>query len=833
VEEAGADTGLDFFISHAGPDAGWAEWIGQQLVEADYTVELDVWDWAAGTSFIAAMQRAVQRADRMLAVWSRTYFQRAWTDVEEQAAFVRKARRPGWLVPVLVEACEDVIPDIHQPLIRVDLVDVTDEEQARRRLLEGLAGPTRPTRKVPFPGALGRVVFPTALPPVWNMPTRNLFFTGRDRLLSELARLLRADRDDDAAGRATALQGAGGVGKSHLALEYAWRHADDYQVAWWINADDPTGADAALVDLAAALNLPLQGGATAVAALVRAELARRYDWLLIYDNIGDLGLIRDLPETGHVIVTCQDIRITDRMPALAVGAFSRSESTAFLMRRVPYLTPADADRIAAATGDLPLALAQAAAYLASTGTSTVDYLTRLSITSRLPEDEPGTTAISSQPRPRPADGSPELAGTVTAAVDILTVNDPAALDLLHQLAFFASDPIPLTAANAATPIKATGGLVLGDPDTTAELVLAITRLDLARTSGTHLIIHRRVQMLLHDLITPTRRILALTRALRLLGTAAPGDPDDLATWPAYGELTPHLHAIADRLGEVGAREPAAFRRLLLDTCRYLYVSGQYRSGHDIARRIQRHWAGTLGEDHPDTLILSRRTAALLYGLGRYRAARTLDEDTLTRGRQLFGPDHPHTLASANNLAIALNAVGELQAARELDEDTLARRRRILGPDHPDTLQSASNLAADLSASGMDEAARALGEDTLERRRRVLGPDHPATLISAKDLARYLSTLGMQQAARVLAEDTLKRQRQLLGPDHPHTLFTASNLAVALRALGEYQQARELDEDTLARRRRILGPDHPDTLASADNLASDLSALGVSEAVRTA
>jgi TIR domain len=35
--------GVDFFVSHAGPDRGRAEWLAWHLREAGYTVELDAW----------------------------------------------------------------------------------------------------------------------------------------------------------------------------------------------------------------------------------------------------------------------------------------------------------------------------------------------------------------------------------------------------------------------------------------------------------------------------------------------------------------------------------------------------------------------------------------------------------------------------------------------------------------------------------------------------------------------------------------------------------------------------------------------------------------------
>jgi hypothetical protein len=367
----------DFFISHAGPDAEWASWIGQQLVEAGYSVELDVWDWAAGTDFVRAMERALHRARRVITVFTAAYFERTWTRMERHAALADQAQGEGWLVPVMVAPCEDAIPKLLRTLIRIDVAGLT-EQQARSRLLDGVAGPKRPARgeRVRFPGGAGaeKVVYPAGLPAVWNLPARNLFFTGREALLADLARRLGS-----AAGRVavSALQGVGGVGKSQLALEYAWRHTGDYQTVWWVDAATPAGVDVALVELAAALRLPVQGGGSAVVAThVFAELARRTDWLLIYDNVGDpRGL--DLPTGGHVIVTCRDAAPGARMPTLPITVFARAESVQLLRRRTPHLPEADADRIAALVGDLPLAVAQAGAYLAATGVHPDGYLRHL------------------------------------------------------------------------------------------------------------------------------------------------------------------------------------------------------------------------------------------------------------------------------------------------------------------------------------------------------------------------------------------------------------------------------------------------------------------------
>src|SRR5512144_3118042 len=121
MDSDGSPAGLqrvDFFVSHVGRDQVWAEWLAWQLTEAGYNVDLDAWDWAPGQDFVARIEQALARADRLLAVWSKAYFRSTFAGAELRAAFVRQARDAGRIVPVLVEPAS--VPDLYASLIYVD-----------------------------------------------------------------------------------------------------------------------------------------------------------------------------------------------------------------------------------------------------------------------------------------------------------------------------------------------------------------------------------------------------------------------------------------------------------------------------------------------------------------------------------------------------------------------------------------------------------------------------------------------------------------------------------------------------------------------------------------
>ncbi|MFJ4753688.1 FxSxx-COOH system tetratricopeptide repeat protein [Streptomyces sp. NPDC088763] len=657
----------------------------------------------------------------------------------------------------------------------------------------------------------------TRLRPIRALPSRNQAFTGRAALLERVAASMQGSEEDghsDDPG-VVSLIGMGGIGKTQLALEYAHRHAHDYGLVWWVGADQLAAVMAGLTALASQLGLTAGQPSLLIRALW-VELAARSDWLLVYDNLDDLGAMNDLlpPSGGKLLITGRDPRIGRIGTRIDVPEFERDESISLLSRRCPTLSPEDADRVAAAVGDLPLSVEQVGCFLDETRLETSDYL-------RLLESQPTASGLDD----RTVAAHPGLVSVVATSRDrLMATAGPTAATLLDRLAFLAPEPIPLGSDPAVAAPRF--GVQLGDTATAALAVRKIVTLGLARHADNALQMHRLVHALLRARLPREEHEVTHHAAEELLATITLGDPDTPETWPEYGMIVPHVRELLSSAASLPGPQLDAegFRALVLKVQRYLYFSGQSRSAVDICRITRESWTDRLGPDHPDTLHSGYNLASNLFELGEYAQAREVDQDVWHRRCSVLGMDHPDTIRSAHQLAADLCDLGDFAGARALDEEGWRHHRRLLGEDHPDTLQSAHYLGSDLYELGEREKARDINEDVWQRRRRVLGETHPDTLHSAHHLASDLCDLGELERARELELWVLGQRRERLGADHPDTLRSRHYLAITLHRMGDYAQARTLNEEVWNRRRQLHGDDHPDTLRSAYSLADDLSAL---------
>jgi TIR domain/NB-ARC domain len=357
------------FISYSRADRAYVERLASYLAQAAISVWYDA-DVETGEPFSQKIQQAIDDCAAFVVVLTPAAVVSEWVRREISRA-VRKGKP---VCPVLRAGCD---PPIEMDGVQQEDVSGGQMPTARfvTRLRELCASAATTAYATTMPGSLA------AVPTVWNVAIRSAVFTGREDLLARL-------RESLLAGHTTvvhALHGLGGVGKTMLALEYAHRYADAYELVWWVNADTASLVGQQYAALAGELGLvgPRADTTSAVSAL-RGYLRGHGRWLLVLDNAESPREIRDwLPAgPGHVLVTSRDPRWGELAARVEVDVLSRAESVALLRTHRPGLSEADAGRLAGALGDLPLALAQAGGFLAETGMPAGRYLDLLATVRR-------------------------------------------------------------------------------------------------------------------------------------------------------------------------------------------------------------------------------------------------------------------------------------------------------------------------------------------------------------------------------------------------------------------------------------------------------------------
>ena len=411
---------------------------------------------------------------------------------------------------------------------------------------------------------------------MWTIPARVRGFTGRAELLAELEAALRSG------GPAVvqAVTGMGGVGKTTAAIEYAHRHRDEFDIAWWVPAEDPALIPERLAELALALDLTAATDPAGVGvARLLGELARRERWLVVFDNAEDpRALSRFLPEgPGQVLITSRNPAWRGIADTVGVREFTRAESVALLRRLAPELSEAEADRVADAVGDLPLAVEQAGSLLADTGMAVDKYLRLLAERAQdvLDHDPGGAYPLS-------------VAASWAVAFDRLAADDPTALDLLTLVAWCGPEPVPLSLlTDHPDPLPDRLRPIATDPLALARCTAILRRRGMATVSPHGIQLHRVPAALLRARSQASEVPAAAGWAatvVRLLDQTAPGNVrTDLGGWPLWRRLLPHVLAAADRDAALDT-VPAEATRLLHHAATYLFIRGEHRAALPVSDR---------------------------------------------------------------------------------------------------------------------------------------------------------------------------------------------------------------------------------------------------------
>jgi len=736
-------------------------------------------------------------------------------DVEMTRAMERHDNGDAQVIPVILRKVDwQGSPFGKLQALPTDAKPVTswsNRDEAFANIAEGIRKAIEDLCKAPTtapklrPNAAG-----DSLPPIWNVPhQRNINFTGRKELLKDLHEALTSGKP---AALTQALHGLGGVGKTQTAVEYAYRHAKEYDLVWWVRSETPEklASDYALLAEQLDLKEKSERDQKIIVQAVSHALAHSTGWLLIFDNAEDPADLRGyLPQGsgGHVLVTTRNRAFGSVAHPLQVKAMEPANAVKFLLTRTPQTDKKGAEDLADGLGNLPLALEHAAAYIEKTGATFLSYLQLFK-----------TRQKDILARAEPPEGYHATVAT-TWELSFVEVEkqSKAAAQLMNLCAFLAPDDIPLDmlrggAKHLPEPLSA----AVADEFQWNEAVGALRRYSLVEASEEGIAVHRMVQAVARERLDEAGRKQWTEAGVKVVNIAFPFDSDDVRTWKQCARLLPHALTVAE-FGEKAkvAEGPTAI--IVNQVGLYLKGRSELTAARSAFERALRIDEAAYGPDHPAVAIRVNNLGLVLKDLGDMEGARKHYERALKIDEATYGPDHPTVAIRVNNLGSVLQDLGDMEGARKHLVRALKIDEAAYGPDHPEVARDVNNLGQVLHALRDLEGARKHLVRALKIAEAAYGPDHPTVATVVSNLGRALHDLGDLEGARKHFERALKIDEAAYGPDHPAVARDVNNLGSALQALGDLEGARKHYERALKVFERALGKDHPDTRTVRRNL----------------
>ena len=802
-----SETKRDFFVSYNKADAKWAQWIAEVLEAEGYTTILQAWDFRPGGNFVLDMHNALISSERFIAVLSPNYLSSSYAQAEFAAAFTRDPNsEKRVLIPVRVA---DFEPEgLYAAIVYIDLFGL-DDKSAKKALIQGVDIESIPRNRPGFPGS-AKVRFPGSLP-FNNLPyIRNNYFSGRDETLESIN---NAFHSKDSVTSTQIISGLGGVGKTQIALEYAYRHAIEYDWIWWVAAETEGTVMASYKDFAVKMKL-LEGeqyDKDVIFETVFNWLDTHCGWLFIFDNVEEPtrdSLWWPKNNKGNILITTRK-RPNNFGETIDISMFSESEAVFFLSKRTGIAEDSDgALKLSDRLGYLPLALEQAAAYIVNTDSSYSEYFGFL--------QEYGLDMLED------VDGVINYDRPVTATwgISINRIKDEAASQLLYLCAYLASENIVPElfsehAEHCPSPLKE----MLSNTPKVRKVWAMLVNYSLLRNQGEqrysmHRILQEVIRKELQDDTQWAQYVLIL------LYVAYDFDYGNVDSHNNFLQLSPHVEAFMRSCASSLTDDDT--QKLIAD----LYNIGGY--GYDALGEYAKalEWyekaliirEKVLGREHPDVATIYNNIAFLYYNYGDFAEASEWHGKALAIREKVLGKEHPDTAASYNNIALVYLKQGSFVEALEWFEKSLTIQEKVLDKGHPDIAATYNNIALVYSYQGDNTEALEWYEKALVIQEKVLDKEHPDIAKTYNNIAFVYSRLGEYSNALEWYEKALVVFEKVLGKEHPDVAINYNNIATVYICLGDYPEALAWNKRALLIQEKVFGKEHLDIATTCNSIA---------------
>ncbi|KAH6683908.1 hypothetical protein B0J14DRAFT_571676 [Halenospora varia] len=661
----------------------------------------------------------------------------------------------------------------------------------------------------------------------------NAGFVGRDALFNRLVQRLSAHAGPRSR---AALFGLGGVGKTQIAIRYAyWLHAQQADTSiFWIYASNVERFRHSFLELAQNLDIPgADSPKVEILALVKEWLERKETgkWLMIIDNADDFEMFFDPQNTngkvhspkladyipdcphGSVLVTTRDKKVAVRVlkntsplsliNVLPMGQAEAAELVHQVLAGEDY-SDEDVRRLTQSLEYIPLAITQAAAFILENCISIPIYIQRY-----MDNKDDAIELLSHDFEALGRDEETHNAVTTTWMLSFKQIRDqtPYAADILSLMAFLDRHCIPeellrkYREPNSSTDFEKACG-TLKAFSLTEENPMTI-----AGKPHRAFSMHRMVQLVTRQwLVHHNESRNWADNSLIVVSKVFP--PGERENWDRCEVYLPQVQMVLE--SNNGSEAGAEFKAdLLHNASSYFRVKGYHGRAEQVGREAVEMRQKLLGNSHPDTILSLTSLSRVHMEQGRLDDAITVQQSAVTAtmldtkgviGDNIHAKHHIEAnLHATRHLAAIYGIQGQYGKAEKLELQVVDESKRLLGEDHPDTLLAMRDLAVTYGCLGRPDDAKPLHQHVLNVRKRVLGDDHPETLISMSDLAvTYCQQDPLKNASKVelLESFVVEARKRVLGNQHPNTLQAMRDLAIVYELQNRDDEAESIRSEIL-------------------------------------
>jgi len=536
-----------------------------------------------------------------------------------------------------------------------------------------------------------------------------------------LEKILHSFESNETIALTQAIAGLGGIGKTQIALKYAYRYKDNYEYICWINAETDNTILSSFQSFARKMNIP---NAEAKEADVIIETVHNWmkdhcNWLFVYDNAEDEETLqRFLPAlTGkrqHILITTRNMYFMNFVN-VDIAVLTEEEACNLMNEYTRKPIDNDCKKLVNELGCLPLALAQAGAYIKIHKDSYRDYLDAFK--------RNGTELFS--------ENNPTYAETVASTWNISfrkIKKNKAAKQLLHLCAFLAPEKIHKDFfTRAGNELPEDLSKAVADENVFKKAIAELTKYSIvSQDDEGALSIHRIVQEVIRDRLK-RYQIHWRNRCILILNELVFGDFHTAALRDRFRTLATHILSVApiddfDNLAEkIENKEELATLYSFLG--RGYQNLADYRLSLYYNKKALAIRENFLGSEHKDTVQANEDIGMIYWMQDDYVRALEYYEQAKAIREKVLGKEHLDTASTYNNMALVYDNMGDYEHALEYYGKDLAVSEKILDKEHPDTATAYNNMAVVYHTQGNYELALEYFGKALAIREKVLGKEH--------------------------------------------------------------------------------------------------------------